>query len=154
METPINLPDDYREFLELCIAHKVKFLIVGGYAVAAHGYVRYTRDIDILISNEEKNAKKVSAVLQEFGFGSLGITKEDLMNDDLILQLGYPPLRIDLITSITGHVNFDKLYDNHDSLPFGENMKLPVINRVDLIENKKKSGRPRDLADADELEKE
>jgi hypothetical protein len=154
METPINLPDDYREFLELCIAHKVKFLIVGGYAVAAHGYVRYTRDIDILISNEEKNAKKVSAVLQEFGFGSLGITKEDLMNDDLILQLGYPPLRIDLITSITGHVNFDKLYDNHDSLLFGENMKLPVINRVDLIENKKKSGRPRDLADADELEKE
>lgn len=95
----------FKEFLALLIDEKVEFALVGGYAVAYHGYPRYTGDIDILIRPSPDNSAKVITVLKRFGFGSLSITEADLQAEAGVLQLGYPPQRIDLITSLDGVTN-------------------------------------------------
>ena len=98
----LKLPKDLREFIELLNSHEVRYLIVGGYAVAYHGHPRATGDIDFVVEVSEENARKLEAVLLDFGFGGLGLTAADFLQPGIVVQLGYPPNRIDLLTTISG----------------------------------------------------
>ena len=96
------LNPDFKEFIALLNANDVHYLVVGGYAVALHGYPRYTKDLDIWIERSAENADRIVKALQEFGFGSLGLKADDFLVTDQIIQLGYPPRRIDLLTALPG----------------------------------------------------
>lgn len=140
---------DFREFLELLNKNRVKYLIVGGYALAYHSKPRFTGDIDIWIETNEENAEKVLNVLNEFGFGELDITKGDFMNLGQILQLGFAPNRIDIITSIDG-VDFQDAWENRIEGNFGSHgIKVFFISRADFIKNKRSTGRKKDSNDID-----
>jgi len=103
------LSQDFKEFVELLNKNKVEYLIVGGYAVGIYGYPRYTGDLDVWIKPSLENAEKMVIVIQEFGFASLGLTKEDFRTEGNVIQMGYPPFRIDILTRIDG-VIFDHCY--------------------------------------------
>jgi hypothetical protein len=105
----MDLSPDFKEFIQLLNAHDVQYLVVGGYAVALHGYPRNTKDIDIWLWLDATNAEKLLQALNEFGFGSLGLTTDDFLVPDQIIQLGHPPVRIDLITTLPG-VDFADCY--------------------------------------------
>ena len=144
-----KLPNDLREFIELLNAHDVRYVIVGGYAVAYHGFPRLTGDIDFFVETSEENAQRLESVLTDFGFGSIGLSSEDFKKPDQIIQLGYPPNRIDLITSISG-VTFaeawaDKVSDDLGGIP------VTFIGKKTLLANKAASGRLKDRADLDSL---
>jgi hypothetical protein len=94
------LSKDFKEFIELLNGHKVRYLVVGGYAVAFHGHPRYTKDLDVWIELSSENADKVIKALEDFGFGSMGLKSEDFLESDQIIQLGYPPNRIDILASL------------------------------------------------------
>ncbi len=143
---------DFKEFIELLQKHEVEFLIVGGFAVALHGYPRYTDDLDILLKRNTKNAERVIQVLNDFGFGSLGLVEQDFLNEDMIIQLGYPPLRIDLITSISGIDNYDEIFGNAIKIESSE-INLNIISLDDLIKNKDSTNRPIDKIDSSKLRK-
>ncbi|MEO1183359.1 MAG: hypothetical protein AAFX46_00995 [Cyanobacteria bacterium J06636_27] len=96
------LNQDFKEFIQLLNDNQVKYLVIGGYAVAVHGHPRYTKDIDIWIEMSLENSQNIMLALAEFGFGNLGLTTEDFQKSDQIIQLGYPPNRIDLITTPGG----------------------------------------------------
>ncbi|MEI9912811.1 MAG: hypothetical protein WDO71_26085 [Bacteroidota bacterium] len=106
---------DFREFVALLNKYKVQYLIVGGYAVGIHGHPRYTGDLDIWLLPDSANATKMLKAITAFGFGSLDIKEADLTKQDSIIQLGYPPLRIDLLTSIDG-VHFNECYVNRKEI--------------------------------------
>src|SRR2546421_12642310 len=105
-----RLAGDLREFVELLNAHDVRYLLVGGFAVAYHGVARLTDDIDFWIEPSSDNADRVLKVLDAFGFGSLGLEQSDFIAPDQVVQLGYPPNRIDLMTRILG-VSFDEAWN-------------------------------------------
>ena len=140
---------DFEEFFELLNKHKVQYLVVGGYAFAIHAKPRFTSDIDIFLEAGESNGQKVLAVLKEFGFGNVGITLEDLTKPDQVIQLGQPPLRIDLLTSITD-VSFAKAWRGKVKAKYGK-QAVHFIGKKDLIVNKRGSGRKKDIEDLDEL---
>ncbi len=144
------LNKDFKEFVKLLNSRNVEYLIVGGYALAAHGHPRYTGDIDIWISTSENNASLVLEALQEFGFGELGITAADLLAPKSVVQLGYPPARIDLLSSIDG-VSFADCYAGRIVMRIDE-VDLPVINVADFRTNKLAAGRLKDLADIEALD--
>lgn len=98
----MELDPNFSEFIGLLRARDARFLIVGGYAVALHGHPRYTADLDVWLAADHRNAEAVLQALDDFGFGELGLTSEDFTTADRVVQLGYPPLRIDLLTSIDG----------------------------------------------------
>ena len=106
------LNQDFKEFIQFLNENNVRYLIVGGYAVAVHGYPRYTKDLDIWIENVPENSKNVINALKDFGFDSLELTIDDFLEPDTFIQLGLPPNRIDLITSLFG-VDFNECYKNH-----------------------------------------
>ena len=143
---------DFREFITLLNKNEAKYMIVGGYAVGIHGHPRYTGDLDIWLLPSQENARKIVKVIEAFGFGSLGISKKDLSTEGLVIQLGYPPLRIDLLTSIDG-VNFEECYPNRITTEI-EGLPINFISYDDLIKNKKASGRHQDLGDIENLQKE
>ena len=143
------LDKDFKEFIELLIKHKVKYLIVGGFAVGVHGHPRYTGDIDIWLDVSENNGEKMMIVLREFGFTSLGLSKEDFLKPDRVIQLGYNPYRIDLLTGISG-VKFVDAYKNKVQIELS-GLLLDFIGYDELVKNKKVSGRSRDLDDIDNL---
>jgi hypothetical protein len=145
----MEVQKDFKELLELFNVHKVKYLIVGGYALAYHGAPRYTGDIDLFVQPERENALCVLKALDEFGFGSIGLKEEDFQLPDKVVQLGYPPVRIDIITSISG-VSWDLVYNGREKGEYGD---VPVyyIGREDYIRNKRSSGRKKDLADIEAL---
>jgi len=145
------LGKDLREFLSLLGKHEVRFLVVGGFALAAHGVPRYTKDIDIWLDASEDNARKVLLALEEFGFASLGLEIQDFTTPDLVIQLGYEPNRIDLLTGLTG-VQFDEAYPKRIANMI-DGVSIWIIDRASLIANKRAFGRPQDLVDATELEK-
>lgn len=146
----MELDQDFNEFVQLLLANDVRFLIIGGYALAAHGAPRYTGDLDTWLWVNSDNADRVLVVLESFGFGSLNITREDLLNPDTVIQLGYPPHRIDLLTGIDG-VSFDEAWNRR--VEFEVNgRQVPFISREDLITNKRAVARPQDLADVAKLE--
>ena len=143
------LNNDFKEFIQLLNVHSVRYLVVGGYAVAFHGHPRYTKDIDIWILLDKTNAKKMLDVLNVFGFSSLGLTEDDFLKKDNIIQLGNPPNRIDILTDLSG-VIFDECYPQKKNI----NIDGVAINFIDvesLIQNKKASGRHQDLADIENL---
>lgn len=105
----MKIPKDLRAFVALLNADHVKYVIVGGYAVAFHGRPRFTGDIDVFVESSIDNSARIIDVLKTFGFGELDVKAEDLRHDDLVLQLGFPPNRIDLMTAIDG-VKFDQAW--------------------------------------------
>ncbi len=147
----MELSNDFKEFIELLNVNKVKYLVVGGYAVGFHGHPRYTKDIDLWVLMKSNNASNIIKSVKEFGFESLGLEEEDFLNSGNIIQLGFPPNRIVLLTEIAG-VEFESCYSNKLTIEF-EGVTIPFISLNDLIKNKQSSGRLQDLADAEKLEK-
>lgn len=144
------LNKDFKELLRLFNAHRVEYLLVGGYALAAYGHPRYTGDIDLWINRAEPNIANVLKALEDFGFGELGIQARDLSSPNSVIQLGYPPARIDLLSSIDG-VNFDDCYLCHIVMRI-DGIDLPIINIADFRTNKLATGRLQDLADVATLD--
>lgn len=140
---------DFEEFFRLLNVHKVRYIVVGGYAFAVHAYPRFTNDLDIWIDADVENAEKILQVLNDFGFHKLEITIDDLTSPDRIIQLGYPPLRIDLITNIDG-VDFSTAWKQKDTSNYGK-QKINIISRDLFIRNKSASGRKKDLDDLEKL---
>jgi hypothetical protein len=143
------LNQDFKEFITSLSANEVRYLVVGGYAVALHGYPRYTKDIDIWVEPTHVNASKLIKALDEFGFGSLGLKVEDFLEPDTIIQLGYPPNRIDLITTLPG-VEFNACYATRVEVEF-EDQRVNFIDLESLKKNKLASNRAQDLADLENL---
>ncbi len=141
---------DYKEFVQLLNANDVHYLVVGGYAVAAHGHPRYTKDLDIWIWLDRQNAERLIRTLHEFGFGSLGLTPSDFLEPDQIIQLGYPPNRIDLLTIIPG-VTFNACYSQREVIDI-DGIPVNFIDLENLKKNKRASGRAQDLADLENLD--
>jgi hypothetical protein len=145
------LSKDLREFVELLNSNGVEYLVVGGFAVSYHGFARYTGDIDFLVRPSEENSQRVLAALAQFGFGSAGIQAEDIRSPDKVVQLGVPPNRIDIITSISG-VSFDDAWESRTAGCL-DGVATQFIGREALIRNKESTGRAKDLGDAEELRK-
>jgi hypothetical protein len=145
----MELDKDFNEFVELFLEHNVRFLIVGGYALAAHGLPRATGDLDAWVWANPENAQNILRALNAFGFQNLSLSESDFSKEDSIIQLGYPPFRIDILTSIDG-VAFDQAWGNKFVIDLN-GMKVPFIGRDDLITNKKAAGRPQDIADVSRL---
>ena len=146
----MEMQSDFRELFALLNRHRVEFLIVGGYALAFHGAPRYTGDIDILVNPTRSNALSILSALTEFGFGNLDLQEKDFSTPGQVVQLGVPPVRIDIITSITG-VSWDVAATNKVEGAYGD-IPLFYIGRDDLIRNKRSTGRAKDLADIEALE--
>ncbi|BFM40813.1 hypothetical protein [Synechocystis sp. LKSZ1] len=144
------LNPDFKEFIQLLNANQVKYLIIGGYAVAIHGHPRYTKDLDIWLEMSPENADKIMIALDQFGFGSLGLSIQDFLTPDQVIQLGYPPNRIDLITTADG-IDFKICYPSKTEI-IVDNIPVHFIDLDNLKKNKKASGRLQDLADLDNLE--
>jgi hypothetical protein len=147
----VKLQKDLREFIELLNSAKVEYVIVGGHAVAYHGYPRFTGDIDFLVRPTANNAQSVIAVLQAFGFGAVGISADDFTREEHVVQLGLPPNRIDLLTSISG-VTFDEVWSGRVRSDLDET-PVSFIGKEQLLRNKRSTGRLKDLADAEQIEK-
>lgn len=145
MATEISLHPDFKEFIQLLNAHDVQYLVVGGFAVTFHGYPRATKDIDIWIWLDEANAEKAMQALDEFGFKSLGLKATDFLEDDQIIQLGYPPARIDLLTTLPG-VDFADCFPSRVEAQIDDTL-VNFIDLENLKRTKRASGRPQDLAD-------
>lgn len=139
------LAKDFAEFIDLLNKHAVEYMVVGGYALAFHGKPRNTGDLDIWIENSEPNAVRMLEVVNDFGLGSMGFTKEDFMKEGYISQIGYPPLRIDILNSIDG-VRFREAYANRKAID-NDGIKIAYIGRDEFIKNKQASGRAQDLID-------
>jgi hypothetical protein len=138
-----------RDLLALFNKHRVEYLIVGGYALAFHGAPRYTGDMDVWVRPNSANASRIMAALSEFGFGSAGLTAADFEQEKIVVQLGVLPVRVDIMTSLTG-VSWEEAYSNREEGKYGD---IPVfyIGRKQFITNKKATGRKRDLADLEAL---
>ncbi|MGH8676009.1 MAG: hypothetical protein ACREVG_17100 [Burkholderiales bacterium] len=144
------LNKDFKEFVELLNSTGVEYLIVGGYALAAHGHPRYTGDLDIWFRSSPPNVQKLLDVLARFGFGGLGLKADDFLKPESVVQLGYPPSRIDLLTSIDG-VDFDTGYAGRVVMNVGS-VDLPIIGVEEFRANKRTVGRAKDLADLESLD--
>lgn len=140
---------DFREFVQLLIKHRAEYLVVGGYAVGVHGHPRYTGDLDIWLNPSTENATKILACVNEFGFSSYNLTIEDFTKENNVVQLGYPPLRIDLLTNIDG-VAFNECYVNKKEVEI-DDLTVNFISYKDLVANKKSTGRFRDLDDIENM---
>jgi hypothetical protein len=136
---------DFREFIELLKKNDVRYLLVGGYAVTIYGHPRNTGDIDIWIDRENENLERLMRALIEFGFGNIGIDKNDFLKKDNVIQLGFPPVRIDILTDLDG-LQFESSYNNREVKNF-EGIDIAVISLPDLLINKKAIGRHIDLDD-------
>ncbi len=147
----MNLQKNIREFVELLLSRKVEFLLVGGYALAFHGAARFTEDIDFLVLVSPENAAKLADLIEDFGFGELGLSKEDFLDPDQVIQLGRAPHRIDLLTGISG-VGWDEAWASRIEVEF-DGFLIPVIGKAALEANKQATGRPQDLADLARLRK-
>ena len=145
----MDLQPDFKELLALFNARRVEYLIVGAYALAFHGAPRYTGDIDLLVRPSPDNAKAILAALADFGFASLGLSEGDFLQPDRVIQLGVPPVRIDLLTSLTGltweEANVHRIADQYGDVP------VHFIGKTEYIRNKKATGRKKDEADIEAL---
>jgi len=147
----MELDQDFKEFIALLNEHKVEYLIVGGYAVVVYGYHRFTGDLDVWLKPTHENAQKLLCVLHDYGFGRLNLNENDFCQKNNIIQLGYEPLRIDILTSIEG-MDFDKCYKRRTSKK-ADKIKINFIGLDDLRKNKKLVGRDRDIEDYKHLKK-
>lgn len=145
-----TLNEDFAEFARLLEEAEVRYLIVGGYSVALHGFPRYTGDIDFFVAVSPENSSKLVQVFQDFGFGDLGLTETDFLEPDYVVEIGREPRKIQVLTGIDGVV-FDDAWSNRVESPLN-GMILKFIGKKDLILNKGASGRPKDQIDLLELE--
>jgi len=145
----MEVQKDFRDLLELLNAHKVEYLVVGAYALAFHGVPHYTGDMDIYVRPDPANAQRIMATLKDFGFGSAELSATDFEVEDKVVQLGFPPVRVDIVTSITG-VSWNEVVLGRVQGKYGD---VPVyyIGRQQFISNKKALGRKKDLADLEAL---
>jgi hypothetical protein len=143
---------DFRELLLAFNAHGVEYLVVGAHALAVYGHVRATKDLDVWVRPDGENAKRILTALSAFGAPLDDLTSDDLSRAGTVFQIGVPPLRIDLITSIDG-VDFTEAWPDRFSTTFG-GVPVFVISRHHLITNKKTAARLQDLADVEQLETE
>ena len=146
----MRLSSDLREFLELLNSRGVEYVIVGAHSLAFHGRPRYTGDLDILVRATPENGAKLVELLNEFGFADSGFKESDFTEPEQVIQLGRPPNRVDLLTSISGVATAEafatKIATRLDDIP------VFVLSKEALIQNKRAVGRPQDLADLDTLE--
>lgn len=145
----MEVQPDFRDLLALLNEHKVEYLIVGGYALAFHGAPRFTGDIDIFVRPARDNARRVLNALAAFGFSFPNLTAEDFDNPNKVVQLGVPPVRIDIITSISG-VSWEEAEASKEPGTFGD-VPVSYIGRQQYIKNKRSAGRKKDLADVEAL---
>jgi hypothetical protein len=144
---------DWRELLETLKRHDVQFLVVGAHAVAVHGVPRSTQDLDIWLARSAQNAARVWRALIDFGapLPAIGVKQGDFEDADCVVQLGVPPVRVDLMTDISGVDSFDAAFANRVEANV-EGMTVPVLGRRELIANKRASGRGKDRVDLEWLE--
>ncbi len=145
------LSKDLREFVELLNANKVEYLVVGAFALAFHGVPRYTADLDLLVRPTTENGAGLLRALNEFGFGKLGLTVDDFSSTEKVIQLGVSPNRIDLLTSLSG-LTFEEAWSSREAGDL-DGVAVAFIGKSALIRNKEKTGRARDIGDAEELKK-
>lgn len=143
------LNPDFRDMLSALSDARARFLVVGAYAMAAHGYVRGTGDIDLWVEPSPDNADRVLVALRTFGAPTHGLTAAEFSEPGLMLQIGVPPHRIDVLTEIDG-VDFERAWQGRREVALA-GLSVPVRGRSDLIRNKEATGRPKDRLDADEL---
>lgn len=144
-----HVPPDFKEFLRLLNAHRVEYLLIGGYAVAYHGYPRATADMDIWIAANPENAEKVVAALKEFGFDEPGLSAELFVKESQMVRMGKPPVRIEIATTISG-VAFHECFKERVVDELG-GTEVNIISLPHLKANKKAAGRHRDLDDLENL---
>ena len=140
---------DFEDFILLCNKYELEYLVIGGFAVSIHGYPRTTKDLDICINKNEVNATKLLLILEDFGFGSLNFKIEDFVKDNMITQLGYEPIRIDILNDLNG-VDFDVAFQNKRVVQMN-GVPTNFIGYYELIANKEKAGRDQDLLDIKKL---
>jgi len=145
----MEIPNDFKELLVLFNSYKVEYLIIGGYALAFHGVPRVTGDIDLFVRPTDENAERILEALDAFGFGSLNLSKSDFTTPGMVVQLGVPPMRVDLITKVSGvsweEADAGKVSGSYDNIP------VHFIGRRDFVANKKATGRKKDQADVEAL---
>lgn len=145
----MRLPPDFKEFLRLLGSHGVEYLLIGGYAVGYHGYPRATQDMDIWIAVHPRNADRMVMVLREFGFDTPNLSADLFLQDKSLVRMGMAPMRIEIVTTISG-VSFDECYAQRvtDVL---DGVAVEIISLQHLKQNKKASGRHKDLDDLEHL---
>jgi ABC-type cobalamin transport system permease subunit len=141
---------DFRDLLSIFNALGVEYLVVGAHALAVHGHVRATKDLDVWVRAVPANAKRVFAALRQFGAPLQGLAEKDLAQPGLIFQIGVPPVRIDVLTAIDG-VEFDEAWPARLVAQVGD-LQVAILSRAHLLQNKRASGRAQDLADIERLE--
>ncbi len=144
------LNEDYKEMLQCLLEEKVRFLLVGAYAVAVYGYPRATKDIDIFVRAAPENASSLMKALARFGAPLSGVSESDFSTEGIVFQIGNSPRRIDILTRISG-VEFERAYANRKTISVA-GMDVPIISLEDLIANKRATGRTQDLADVEKLQ--
>ena len=142
---------DFKDLLSILEKHRVRYLVVGGYAVMKYTEPRFTKDLDLWISTDEENAKAVFAALKEFGAPLKGLTFHDFTEQEYFYQMGNPPFRLDVMMSIPG-VEFEAAWPHRERVSL-EGLTILFISRADLIRAKDASGRAQDLLDAENLRK-
>ena len=147
----LELAKDFKELLKLLNENGVKYLLIGGYAVVLHGYVRNTNDLDIVVSDDPDNAQRVVKALTAFGFGGDELDAGLFTQKDSLVRMGVEPVRIEILNYLEG-INFDDAYERRKRI-WVEDIEIDVISLDDLLANKKAVGRLRDLADIEELKK-
>jgi hypothetical protein len=145
----LDVQPDFRDLLALFNARKVEYVVVGAYALAFHGAPRFTGDMDILVRPGVRNARRIIAALVEFGFASLGLTAEDFKKSGRVVQLGVAPVRIDLVTSLTG-VSWKEVAAGSKPGKYGV-VRVRYLGKKEFIKNKSAIGRSKDLADIEAL---
>ena len=145
----MNIHEDFEEFLKLLSEKNVEYVIVGGYAVAFHGYVRLTKDLDILFRNSTDNISRIRSALNGFGFPTESLDDVAFSEEGKIIRMGVSPVMIELINAVSG-ITFDEIWKNKVAGEYGS-ITVFYISLKDLLINKKASGRPRDIADYEEL---
>ena len=145
----IPLPADFSAFLKLLKEHEVRYLLIGGYAVAYHGYVRATADLDVWVPRERANSERLVLALKEFGFDVPELIPEIFLVKDRILRMGNPPMRIEICTDIDG-VQFDECYEDRVTASW-DDVDVSVLSLDKLRTNKLASGRLQDLDDLEHL---
>jgi aminoglycoside-2''-adenylyltransferase len=148
----ITLPPDFKDFLRLLNGHKVEYLLVGGYAVALHGYVRFTADMDIWVMTSPENAAKVVQALKDFGIPQANELYNIFLLEKRVLGMGMPPYKIEVVTTIDG-VSFEECSANRMTVEI-DDITVPYLSLNDLRKNKKASGRYKDLNDLEHLPEE
>ena len=143
------LPQDFRDFLKLLNSKKIKYLLIGGYAVGYYGYPRATADMDIWIAVNKENAKKMIQVINDFGMNTPELTESIFLEPGKMIRMGYPPIRIEIVTEVSG-IKFAQCYPRRKKVKI-DGVKVKIISRDDLLKNKKASGRHKDLDDLENL---